>query len=80
MHVLSWKVRSLPHSECHPHSHSQFGIILPFQIVFNNDALSGTIPVEVSADPTVYNCNNTQKNKYFCELVCVCSCSCVVNQ
>lgn len=61
----------LPHlviiSSLHSHSHS----CPPFshsQILFNNAALSGTIPVEVTAEPTVYDCNATQRDGHFCKL------------
>ena len=37
-----------------------------FQVVFDNTAVSGAIPVEVMAEPTVFDCNANQKNDNFC--------------
>ena len=41
------------------------------QIVFDNTAVSGAIPVEVMAEPTVFDCNANQKND---QLECGCNC------
>ena len=52
-------------------------ISLPFQIVFNNAANIGTIPVEVFTEPHVRDCNAKQKNSDFGKLGFVCAVLCV---
>ena len=45
----------------------------PLQIVFNNAAMSGAISVEVTAEPTIHDCNANEKSDFFCMQIGECA-------